>query len=143
MDNSETQKWIKIGQVARKMEVSVELIRAYENEGILIPEKTDSGQRIYNEEDLHWIQCIRRLIKEQGLNISGIRHMLALMPCWDMRPCSEAEKEKCPAFNGASKPCWMIKDQVPLSCRDENCRLCSVYQSAQKCENLKKVLFQS
>lgn len=133
----------KIGQVAKRLDISVELIRRYESEGILIPVKTDTGHRVFYESDIHWIHCIRRLIKEQGLNIEGIRRMLALMPCWELRPCSAQEKEACPAFLGAIKPCWLLKDQIPETCRDKNCRECNVYQNVIKCENLKKVLFES
>ncbi|MCP4727058.1 MAG: MerR family transcriptional regulator [bacterium] len=137
----ETQEYHKIGQVARELGISVELIRVYENEGLVIPVRTEKGQRKYSENDIRWITCIRRLINEQGLNIEGIRRMLALMPCWECGPCTEDEKQICPAFLGTTKPCWMIKEQLPKSCRDENCRECKVYQSALQCENLKKVLF--
>ncbi len=142
MDSADKNGFYKIGQVARELGVSVELIRAYENEGLLIPERTDKGQRKYKKEDVRWITCIRRLINEQGLNIEGIRRLLALMPCWECGPCTEEEKRTCPAFLGTAKPCWMIKDKLPESCRNENCRECKVYRNAIQCENLKRVLFQ-
>jgi MerR family transcriptional regulator/heat shock protein HspR len=138
----EQQIWYKIGEVARKMDISVEMIRVYEREGILISEKTESGQRIYDDRDLHWIGCIRRLIQEQGLNIEGIRQLLALMPCWMWRPCTEDMQQHCVAFNFSSRPCWTIKDQIPEGCRAENCRTCNVYRSAIQCENLKPKLFE-
>ncbi len=133
----------KIGQVAKKLDISVELIRAYEREGIFLPEKTEKGHRVFYEKDIHWINCIRRLINEQGLNIAGIRRILALLPCWEFRKCSKTDKESCPAFFESIKPCWMIKDQIPENCRDENCRECNVYQSSIACENIKPVLFGS
>jgi len=142
MSESVSQEWFKIGQVARRLNISVELIRAYEKEGLLITEKTESGQRVFNEDDIYWLQCIRRLITEQGLNFEGIRRLLALMPCWECGPCTEDEKVTCPAYIGTTKPCWMIKDQLPETCRSTVCRECKVYRNASKCENLKRALFQ-
>ena len=132
---------LKIGQVARKLDIAVETIRMYEREGLIILEKTETGQRLFYDEDLHWLICIRRLIKDEGLNIEGIRRLLALLPCWELRPCSLEERRQCPAYTGALKPCWMIKSQIPVSCRAENCRECPVYQNASRCENLKALLF--
>jgi MerR family transcriptional regulator/heat shock protein HspR len=137
------KNWYKIGEVARQLDVAVETVRMYEREGLLIPEKTDSGQRIFNDADLHWIVCIRRLIKEKGLNLEGIRRMLALMPCWHLKPCGSSDFENCPLAFGGVKPCWMLKSQLPDVCKHAECRYCKVYQSASQCENLKKLFFQA
>ncbi len=136
------KNFFKIGQVARKLDVAVETIRMYEREGLLLVAKTKSGQRLFNEDDLHWISCIRRLIREQGLNLEGIRRLLALLPCWELRPCSEEERKNCPAFYGTLRPCWTMKSEIPASCASEDCRQCNVYRNASRCENLKELLYQ-
>lgn len=133
--------YYKIGEVARKLDIAVETIRMYEREGILITEKTARGQRIFCDDDVNWLNCIRRLIKEQGLNIEGIRRLVALMPCWNLRPCGLHERDQCPAFHGALKPCWTMKSEIPASCRATDCRECNVYQSVTRCENLKEVIY--
>lgn len=140
--NLSHNNWYKIGEIARQLGIAVETIRMYEREGILLIERTTTGQRVFNEDDIHWISCIRRLIKEKGLNIEGIRRLLALLPCWNLRPCSDEEKKNCPCLLGSTRPCWSIKSQIPKSCRAEDCRSCNVYQSAIQCENLKKVFYQ-
>ncbi len=131
---------LKIGEVARQLDIAVETIRMYEREGLLLVHKTDSGQRLFNQADVHWISCIRRLIAERGLNLEGIRRMLALLPCWELKPCSEAERNNCPAYLNATKPCWMIKAQLSGNCKTLECRACNVYESAQHCDNLKELL---
>ena len=141
MNHSADNGWYKIGEIARMVDVAVETIRMYEREGILLTEKSTNGQRRFNNDDLNWIRCIRRLIKEQGLNIEGIRRLISLLPCWDLRPCTAAEQRQCPAFLGALQPCWTMKEQIPESCRDTNCRQCDVYLSVTRCENLKKVIY--
>lgn len=130
----------KIGEVSRRLDVAVETIRMYEREGLIVVAKTDTGQRYYNDEDLKWLNCIRRLIKEQGLNIAGIRRLLSLMPCWQIRPCSVAQRESCPAYNGAVKPCWMMRDKTGCGCKTRKCRECSIYHKAHECTNLKEIL---
>jgi len=141
MEAKVTDKYYKIGEVARDLNIAVETIRMYEREGLVIPEKRDSGQRLFNDEDVHWITCIRRLIQEQGLNIEGIRRLLALMPCWHLKPCTESDQRQCPVFSGVAKPCWMIKSQLPEVCQTADCRHCNVYRSAISCENLKRLLY--
>lgn len=141
MVESSKKKVVKIGEVARELDIAVETIRMYERGGILLTDKTPTGQRIFNESDVHWINCIRRLIKEQGLNLEGIRRLLALIPCWEIRSCTAEEKEICPVYNGSIKPCWAMKSEVPPTCQSENCHACPVYMNAIQCENLKNVLY--
>ncbi len=140
---AETKKWLKIGEVARQLNIAVETIRMYEREGIFLAEKTASGQRVYNEADVQWLRCIRQLIKVKGLNIEGIRRLLALIPCWAMKPCTPDERENCPAYLTGERPCWMDKAQLAGNCTTENCRACTVYQAAINCTNIKLLLHQS
>lgn len=130
----------KIRQVAAKLDIAVETIRMYEREGLLLSAKTATGQRLFDDADVHWIGCIRRLIKEKGLNLEGIRRLLALVPCWELRPCSEDERKNCPAYLGATVPCWMIKSELSGNCQSANCRECPIYQSASQCDNLKMLI---
>ena len=137
---SEVPKLLKIGQVARELDIAVETIRMYEHSGLLIPQRTPSGQRQFTEHDVEWIKCIRQMVKELGLNLAGIRRILALVPCWELRPCSEEERTACPAYVGADKPCWMMLSEIPESCRLD-CRSCNVYQSTSHCTNMKSLIY--
>lgn len=141
MDKAVEQTY-RIGYIARKLNVSVETIRTYEREGFLVPIKTATGQRLFNERDVEWAQCIRSLIRKEGLNFEGIRRLLGLVPCWDLRPCSQKERSECVVFKATpTKPCWMMQSQIPLSCRSDDCRSCNMYIKATQCDNLKSLLF--
>lgn len=131
---------LKIGEVARQLDIAVETIRMYEREGLLLVHKTETGRRLFSASDVHWISCLRRLITERGLNLEGIRRILALLPCWELKPCSQAERNSCPAYLTARKPCWMIKAQLPGNCQALDCRECRVYESARHCDNMKELL---
>jgi hypothetical protein len=124
---------IKIGAVARHFEVSVDLLRLYEREGLLIPLKSPKGTRYFTELDYPWIATVLRLVREARLNFSGIRHLLALLPCWEIRGCGDGRKRDCLVAAGADAPCW--KDQS--CCSPGDCYACEVYRAACKCENLK------
>jgi MerR family transcriptional regulator, heat shock protein HspR len=131
--NSGAVKRIKIGEVARHFAVSVDLLRLYEREGILIPLKSAKGTRYFTELDYPWIATVLRLVREARLNFAGIRHLLALLPCWDIRACGESRKHDCSIVAGATTPCWMEHK----CCIPGDCYACDVYRSACQCENLK------
>ena len=85
--NEDAAERIKIGVVARDFGVSVDLLRLYEREGILIPLKSPKGTRYFTRLDYPWIATVLRLVREARLNFAGIRHLLALLPCREIRGC--------------------------------------------------------
>jgi MerR family transcriptional regulator/heat shock protein HspR len=130
---------IKIGAVARHFGVSVDLLRLYEREGLLIPMKSQKGTRYFGERDFLWIGTILRLVREARLNFAGIRRLLALLPCWEVRQCPYPQKQQCPVLTDASSPCWANRS---CACANgaQDCYACAVYRSAPSCENLKALL---
>jgi hypothetical protein len=126
-------KKIKIGEVARHFDVSVDLLRLYEREGLLIPLKSVKGTRYFTELDYPWIATVLRLIREAHLNFAGIRHLLALLPCWDILRCGERRNAGCSVISEAAAPCWMAQN----CCNPGDCYACDVYREACRCANLK------
>lgn len=129
-----------IGIAAKKLGVSPELLRLYEREGLVITHKTETGHRLYSERDLEWINCFRHQITEDKMNIAGIRMLLALMPCWDIKSkCSKADCKNCKAYKNSGVVCWTLTDQESLVCQEASCRECEVYKhacQASKYENM-------
>jgi len=126
-------KRIKIGEVAQYFGVYVDLLRLYEREGLLIPLKSDKGTRYFTQLDYPWIATVLRLVREARLNFAGIRHLLALLPCWEIRGCTADAKAGCAVSAGATAPCWIHKN----CCNPGDCYACDVYRAACQCENLK------
>ncbi len=128
---------IKIGAVAKHFNISVDLLRLYEREGLVIPIKSPKGTRYFTERDYPWIETVLRLVREARLNFAGIRHLLALLPCWEIRHCGFDKKQNCPVTKDSTAPCWANR-----SCCMANvdCYECSVYRAAPSCENLKALL---
>lgn len=127
-----------IGVTAHKIGVSPETLRLYERVGLLIPYRTGTGRRLYSQMDLEWISCIRRQIKEHGLNLAAIQRLLALVPCWEIKPCASEERNVCPALKSNDRVCWNLDVKVGR-CAEEDCRTCLVYQRAIGVGHLKEL----
>jgi MerR family transcriptional regulator/heat shock protein HspR len=130
---------IKIGAVARQFRVSVDLLRLYEREGLLIPLRSPGHTRYFTEQDLPWIETILRLVREARLNFAGIRHLLALLPCWQLRGCG-LDKITCSVMRDSTAPCWVNRACCSGKKMGEECYYCPVYRAAPSCDNLRALL---
>jgi MerR family transcriptional regulator, heat shock protein HspR len=138
--NEPSEKLIyPIGIVAKLLEVSVHTIRLYEREGLILVQKTESGRRIFCDRDVERLRCIRRMILDKGLNLQGIKHLLAIMPCWQINPdCFAKDFQTCPAYRFTEAPCWTLEDK-PEVCKNVDCYQCPVYQQPVDCNTIKKM----
>lgn len=67
-----------ISKVAQRVGLSTYTLRYYEKEGLLPQiKKNEHGIRIYEEEDIAWIELIKCL-KETGMSISNIHYIVEL-----------------------------------------------------------------
>jgi hypothetical protein len=131
---------IGIGTLAKRVGLSISAIRKYEDEGLIIAHRAESGHRMFSYEDITRIEVIRHLIKTLGFNIEGIRRMQALLPCWDLFPCDKCDSSVCSAHSNSSHPCWLIKD-AHCTLQGNECRDCIVYRFGSLCtENIKELL---
>lgn len=125
-----------IGTAARMLNVSVQTLRMYEREGLLLPFKTEGNQRRYSNADIERIECIRRAINKQKISIEGIKRIYAMMPCWNVMNCSEHDRAVCPAYRGHYGGCWTYH-HTQTTCATKECRLCEVYKRTNDCEQIK------
>ena len=128
-----------ISNAAKLLDISAHTLRMYEREGLLIPFRKNSNQRLYSDKDLERVKCIKKTINEDKINIEGIRRVLALIPCWSMIKCSSEDKKNCEFFSSYTKPCWMLNHKNN-TCQDKDCRDCEVYQSFGNCASIKEKL---
>ena len=126
-------------QVAQQLDLSVETLRLYEREGLFVPYKLASGHRRFTAEDVTWIRCIQKQIHENKLNFAGIRYLLSMLPCHEMKPCCLEHYQNCSAGAKSCRPCWDFED-TPCRVQGENCRTCVVYQQVLNVDNLKEIL---
>lgn len=66
-----------ISVAADMLSMQVQNLRVYERHGLLEPDRTPGGTRLYSHEDLEQLARIRDLLAD-GLNLAGIGRVLAL-----------------------------------------------------------------
>jgi len=76
MDNNQL---MRIGAFAKAANVTIRTVRYYLECDLLPPEKRNkNNQRIFNDEDLHWIINLHYL-REAGMSIVELQHYTALV----------------------------------------------------------------
>jgi len=114
-----------ISVAAELLEVHPRTLRLYEQYGLISPRRRGK-KRFFSNNDLRWIRCIREMIHEEGLNILGIKRLLTLIPCWQIKGCSEEEKESCSAYYDKTDPCWKLAEKICPE-KFKICQECKVY----------------
>ncbi|WP_262347530.1 MerR family transcriptional regulator [Nocardioides dongxiaopingii] len=66
-----------ISVAARMASMEIQNLRVYERRGLVQPDRTAGGTRLYNQDDVDRLIRIGELLAE-GLNIAGIARVLAL-----------------------------------------------------------------
>ena len=66
-----------ISVAAEMLSMQVQNLRVYERRGLVDPDRTPGGTRLYSRDDLHQLARIRDLLAE-GLNLAGIDRVLTL-----------------------------------------------------------------
>lgn len=142
MENNSLETTIPVytlGITADLSRVPSHSIRQYIDKGLLIPFRKVSGRNLFSQVDILRLKFIHKLLDEDGLNIAGIRALLALIPCWKVRNCTGEEREKCQAFTSVTYPCWEASEKGTL-CKNTNCRECDVYRAVEIYPDLKSFL---
>lgn len=85
---------MRIAELAREVGTTPRMLRYYEDEGLLTPDRGSNGYRDYNESD---VQVARQVValSEAGLTLAAIRTVL---PCATpdgtaLRACAKVEPE--------------------------------------------------
>lgn len=85
---------MKIGEISSQTGASIRMLRYYEEEGLLNPQRADSGYRHYTAEDVAMVRGIL-LLNKAGLPLAAIRTLLRCVPSEDARaPLCDALKAK-------------------------------------------------
>lgn len=119
--------------------IKVHSIRQYMDKGLIIPFRKESYRNLFSQVDILRLKYIHKLLNEGGLNIAGIRALLAVIPCWAMRSCSMQEREKCQAYHSDAYPCWEASEKGQ-GCKNTDCRECDVYRIVEHYQDVKSFL---
>ena len=119
--------------------IKVHSIRQYMDKGLIIPFRKESYRNLFSQVDILRLKYIHKLLNESGLNIAGIRALLALIPCWAIRSCSLNERENCQAYHTDAFPCWEASEKGQ-GCKNTDCRECDVYRIVENYQDVKSFL---
>lgn len=128
-----------ISRAAKLLEVSVHTLRMYEREGLFIPFKKKTNQRLYSKNDLERISNLRNVINDKKISINGIKTIYSLIPCWEIIKCATVDRSICNAYKSEAQVCWVNK-KVESPCNTQDCRECSVYADFFACGKIKELL---
>lgn len=67
-----------IGVVARLTGLHEQTIRQYERLGLVKPQRSPRGTRLFSEEDLARLQSIANLTRDMGVNLAGVEIILRM-----------------------------------------------------------------
>ncbi|MGZ3197999.1 MAG: MerR family transcriptional regulator [Croceibacterium sp.] len=84
---------MRIGELSRRTGVSVRMLRYYEGEGLLAPQRTDSGYRDYGPAEEETVRRIK-MLGSAGMTLETIKQLL---PCVknnrpDFKPCDDLRR---------------------------------------------------
>lgn len=129
-----------IGEAARITGLSKSALRKYEANGLIIFHRTQTNRRLVSLEDLERIRIIQQLVKQKRLNLEGILRLWALLPCWELKLCTETDRKTCTAITDPIRPCWIHN-------RNEGCAIiskcseCNIYRFSAYCTDDIKSLY--
>lgn len=116
-----------IGTAAEILHVHPRTLRLYEDGGLIRPARKNN-RRFYSAHDLRWVSCVRYMLHEKGLNQEGLRRLLGLTPCCELKSCSPELRAACPALSNRNTPCWDLARKHHQE--GKRCHECEVYLTA-------------
>lgn len=64
---------------AEIMGVHPRTLMIYENEGLVIPQRTKTNRRRYSQKDIRKLQFIRFLTQSKGINLAGVETVIKMI----------------------------------------------------------------
>lgn len=75
--NERTRGVFAISVAAEMVSMEIQNLRVYERRGLVDPDRTSGGTRLYSPADIERLHRVRELLAE-GLNLAGVARVLAL-----------------------------------------------------------------
>lgn len=101
-----------VGEAAKILKVAPSTIRYYDKEGLLpFVERSDSGIRVFHEQDLNWLFIIECL-KKSGLSIKDIKSYIDMSLQGDETIYERLkifQKQRKPPAQRLSRKTWLLK----------------------------------
>lgn len=94
MEEKYSEPIYTISIAAKLLKVSPGTLRIWENKGLIKPARVGKN-RFYSRCDLEKLKHIKELLQEKHVNIEGVRNILNITRCWEIKKCHPKEREVC------------------------------------------------
>src|ERR1019366_855510 len=61
------------------LETHPRTLMMYENMGLVVPQRTTTNRRRFSQRDIYKLKTIQSLTRQHGVNLTGVRYVLALL----------------------------------------------------------------
>lgn len=90
----EAGRLFTIGQTASLLGVCPATLRIWERKGLIKAQRLGKN-RFYLAADIERLESIKELIRKSGLNIEGVKALLNVPKCWDVKKCAPRMRASC------------------------------------------------
>jgi len=86
-----------MGIAAKSIKVCQATLRLWEKKGLIKPARLGKN-RYYSKSDLERMEHIKYLLQDKRINIEGVRSILQVPNCWEIKLCKPARRNSCPVY---------------------------------------------
>jgi DNA-binding transcriptional MerR regulator len=83
-----------VTEVCRKLGIKPHILRYWEKEFSIKPERNSAGRRIYSEAQVERLQLIKHLVRNEKLTVKGARRQLARTPSQPKLPAAHKDQRQ-------------------------------------------------
>jgi len=100
MKERENEPVYTIGITAKMLKVCQATLRIWERKGLISPARLGKN-RFYSSCDLQRLEYIKDLIRREKINIQGVKNMLNITRCWEVKKCNPRQRGACVVYQKA------------------------------------------
>ncbi len=94
---SNTEPIYLIGRAAKFLKVSIPTLRIWEKKGLIKIARIGKN-RFFSQCDLDRLEYIKGMLQKNRINIEGVKSILSMTRCWELKKCAPKEKDVCPVY---------------------------------------------
>jgi MerR family transcriptional regulator/heat shock protein HspR len=86
-----------VGIAAKFINVCQATLRIWERKGLIKPARLGKN-RFYSRCDIERLERIKELIQKKRINIQGVKNLLSITACWELKKCNPKQRNSCPVY---------------------------------------------
>ena len=102
MEQNYTEPVYTIGITARHLNVCRDTLRIWERKGLIKPKRLGKN-RFYSQCDIEHLEHIKDLIRKKRVNIQGVKNILSVSKCWELKKCKPKDRNACLVYRKLSE----------------------------------------